>query len=118
MATFPRLKTGALAQYPLRSARQFRTSVVRFLDGTEQRWRNDSKEQIRWVVRLDLLDEAEARTVREFFLAHAGQADTFTFEDPVTGEIHPHCRFASDTCEVLQRGEQNYQVVLPIRTVA
>jgi len=56
--------------------------------------------------------------VREFFVAHAGQAETFTFEDPLTGEIHPHCRFESDTCEVLQQGEQNYQVLLQIRTVA
>ena len=36
---FPTLKTGAVMQYPGKRILQFSTDVVRFLDGTEQRYR-------------------------------------------------------------------------------
>ena len=39
MSAFPKLKTGAVAQYPASRALSQATEVVRFLDGTEQRYR-------------------------------------------------------------------------------
>ena len=36
MPAFPKLKTGAVAQYPFATQYRSRTDIVRFLDGTEQ----------------------------------------------------------------------------------
>ena len=41
MASFPQLKTSAVAQYPARRTAIFRNQSVRFLDGREQRYRGD-----------------------------------------------------------------------------
>lgn len=37
---FPTLKTGATLQYPAQRATAFSTDVVRFVDGSEQRFRD------------------------------------------------------------------------------
>jgi len=37
MASFPTLKTSAVAQYPATKAVKFQNQVMRFVDGTEQR---------------------------------------------------------------------------------
>ena len=59
MASFPTLKTGVVAQYPSDRARRFSTQVLRFLDGSEQRFAGFGAPLKRWLIRLELLDEAE-----------------------------------------------------------
>jgi hypothetical protein len=66
-AAFPHLKTGAIIQYPATKSTQHSTFVVRFLDGSDQRYRNYAAPLHRWNIRLDLLDEAEPRTLEHFF---------------------------------------------------
>jgi hypothetical protein len=59
VATFPTLKTGAVAQYGSSRTRGFSTQVFRFLDGSEQRFQDYGAPLRRWTIRLSLLDEAE-----------------------------------------------------------
>ena len=96
MASFPTLKTGAIAQYPADRTAQFSTQVCWFLDGTEQRFLQFAGVLRRWTIRLDLLSEAELETVREFFLEESGRAGSFSFTDPWTGAVYPNCSFAND----------------------
>jgi len=97
MASFPALKTGAIAQYPSDRTRQFSTQVYRFLDGSEQRFAAFSAALRQWTIRLDLLDEAELVALEEFFVSEEGRAGTFSFTDPFDGTVYANCSFASDT---------------------
>jgi hypothetical protein len=99
MASFPILKSGAVAQYPLVSQTQFATDVVLFIDGTEQRFRRYPAPLRTWTVRLDLLDEAELSATLLFFRTQRGMNGTFSFTDPVDGTVYPDCCFVSDSIQ-------------------
>lgn len=96
MAQFPALKTGAVAQYPAAYSLTLRTDVVRFFDGSEQRFRNSPQVLHRWVIALDQLDEQEMAALEEFFLENEGGAGYFAFTDPWTGLVYPLCSIDSD----------------------
>ena len=96
MATFPMLKTGAVAQYGSERSRQFSTTVLRFLDGSEQRFPGYGTALLQWVIRLDLLDESELENLEQFFESEGGRAGNFSFTDPWDGTVYPSCSFASD----------------------
>ena len=93
MATFPALKTGAVAQYGSSRTRQFSTRVFRFLDGSEQRFQQYAAPLRRWTIRLSLLDEAELAELESFFQTHGGQAESFAFPDPWDGTVYANCSF-------------------------
>jgi phage-related protein len=96
VASFPVLKTGVVAQYPSDRAKRFSTQVLRFLDGSEQRFAGFGAPLKRWLIRLELLDEGELANLEEFFVEQAGQAGTFSFTDPWDGTVHASCSFESD----------------------
>jgi phage-related protein len=91
MSSFPTLKTGAILQYPAEKQVRFATEVVRFMDGSEQRFREYQTLLHRWAIRLDLLDQSELHLLREFFRTQAGEANSFTFTDPWDGTMHANC---------------------------
>src|SRR5947209_1275632 len=98
MANFPQLKTGGVAQYPLRrSIRQVVDSVA-FLDGSEQRCAI-TRPLRAWVVRLELLDEQEISTLKTFVDQQQGACGRFQFTDPVDAVIYPNCSFSADSCD-------------------
>ena len=99
MALFPKLKTGAATQYPATASLESSTHVTRFVDGTQQRFRRRGEMVRRWDLDLSLLDEAETRALEQFFASQRGAAGTFSFADPLTGEIYESCRFEQDTAE-------------------
>src|ERR1035438_2843947 len=68
MATFPKLKTNAIAQYPVSRREQFQNQTVRFVDGSEQRYRDSAGARMQWEIQLSDLDEGELSAVEEFFL--------------------------------------------------
>jgi hypothetical protein len=102
--SFPTLKTGVVAQYPSDRTRQFSTTVLRFLDGREQRFRGYGAPLRKWTIRLELLDESELGVVSTFFEAQGGRAGLFSFTDPWDGAVYPNCSFGNDTL-ALQFGE-------------
>ena len=90
---FPQLKTGAVAQYPLRRAQQFSTEAVRFLDGSQQKFRLFGSGMRRWVISLEALDEQELCSLIDFVDAQA--SGVFAFTDPITGEVVARCALAT-----------------------
>jgi hypothetical protein len=96
MASFPALKTGAVAQYGSDRVRRFSTQVLRFLDGSEQRFPGFGTPLRQWVIRLDLLDESELANLELFFEDEDGRAGSFSFTDPWDGTVYTSCSFGSD----------------------
>jgi hypothetical protein len=114
MADFPRLKTGAVAQYPATREQGFETGICRFLDGSEQRYRSRGATR-RWAIRLGLLDEGEMREIEEFFRTTQGAAGSFSFEDPWDGMVHPDCSLESDELMIEGAGEGRHNTELVIK---
>jgi|SRR5262245_20374031 len=114
MATFPVLRTGAVAQYPAVRAESYRNEVVRFVDGSEQRYRDSAGALRRWEIALDLLDEEELRAVEAFFEEVQGAFDTFTFVDPWDAAEYPNCSLESDQLEIVVSGEMRGGTVLVV----
>jgi len=100
MASFPILKTTAAVQYPATRYVQFRNQTVRFVDGTEQRYRDAGGPLHRWEIRLSELDESEMAAIEEFFEANQGAFGNFSFTDPWDGRVYPSCSLLGDTLDV------------------
>ena len=115
MATFPTLKTGAVAQYPAPRRLQFRNQVIRFLDGAEQRYRGYAQPLRVWVIRLDLLDEAELAALADFFEMQKGAYGSFTFVDPRDNVSYPDCSFGNAGLDSLLAGEARGSATVVVR---
>jgi hypothetical protein len=102
---FPTLKTGAVMQYPGKRTFQFSTDIIRFLDGTEQRFRDYPSVLHMWTIQLDLLDEGELAALDQFFLSNQGRFGSFSFTDPWDGAVYPNCSLKADTFGFQLRGE-------------
>lgn len=105
--TFPQLKTTAVAQYPAKKLLQFKNQAIRFLDGTEQRYRDCAGPLHRWEIRLDQLDEGEVAALEQFFAADQGMFARFAFTDPWDGEIYSSCSLGSDEMAAMALAEMN-----------
>ena len=115
MASFPRLRTNAVMQYPAGRRDDHRTAVVRFVDGTEQRHREFKRARRRWLVRLEHLSEDEAGAVERFFTAWQGRFGSFEFYDPWEGVAYPDCSFEADELAVDYAAENDIRMALVIR---
>ena len=102
---FPTLKTGAVMQYPAKRTLQFNTDVHRYLDGTEQRFRENPAVLHQWTIQLDLLDESELAELDQFFQSNQGRFGSFTFTDPWDGTVYPSCSLMKDTFSFQLRAE-------------
>jgi hypothetical protein len=109
---FPTLKTGAVAQYPLEQSVRYSTEAVRFLDGSQQKFRLFGNGLRRWVVKLDLLDEQELSAVIDFI--DQQESDSFAFTDPVSGNVIAKCVIAGEQFEAVMTGEMNGQATVVI----
>ncbi len=115
MSAFPKLKTGAVAQYPASRAHTHATEVLRFVDGSEQRFRTRGQAVRRWVIRLDLLDDGEATRLEDFFRTVQGRYGSFSFEDPWDGTVHADCSLESDEFTIEAVGEGRASTSLVVR---
>jgi hypothetical protein len=116
MATFPTLRTGAIAQYPLKKTTSFQTQAVRFLDGSRQRYRIQGYGLRSWSVQLSLLDEQELGSVIAF--AERQGIAPFAFTDPVTGATANACIIAGQTFDAGMTDEMTAQTTLLIEEIA
>lgn len=114
MLTFPKLKTAAVAQYPASRITSYRNLTLRFIDGTEQRYRGSPSPLHRWTIALQQLDEAEVKAVEQFFANNSGCFGDFAFTDPWDGTVYPTCRLESDALEATMRAEMNHSLTLTI----
>jgi len=111
---FPTLKTGAVIQYPAKRKLQFVTGVIRFLDGTEQRYRDSPSVLHTWTILLTLLDEQEMAALDRFFQENQGRFASFSFTDPWDGTVYPNCSFGADTFAFQLSGEMRNKAALTI----
>ena len=114
MAAFPKLKTGAVMQYPASRSVEGATQVFRFVDGSEQRFRQRLVAR-RWVIRLERLDEEELQRLEEFFGSVQGRAGSFSFTDPWDDVAHDDCSLEGDEMVVEVSGEMRGRTVLVVR---
>src|SRR4051794_15774115 len=114
MAEFPKLKTGAVAQYPLGRETRLRNEAVRFVDGAYQRYRDSGTARRRWVIQLELLDPGELAAIEEFFLAVQGAYTPFTFTDPWDGQAYEGCRLESDEVVLAALSEMQGSTTLTV----
>jgi hypothetical protein len=115
MSTFPVLKTGAVIQMPASRTIQFATDVVQFIDGSEQRFRSYAQAYHRWIVKFDLLDDAELRNIRAFVQQVNGAAGLFSFTDPWDGTVYATCSLEDDTITDSVTGPMQSAARLTIR---
>jgi hypothetical protein len=82
-------------QYGTPVAIGWRAQVIRFMDGTDQRFLSRGRPLRRWSIDLRLLTESEIATLEAFFSTTGGEYSTFEFPDPVSGHTVPNCRLAT-----------------------
>src|SRR5260370_37981228 len=114
MATFPLLKTNAVAQYPATKVLRFQNQALRFLDGTEQRYRDAAGPLHRWEILLNQLDEGEMAALDEFFAANQGAFGSFAFTDPLDGRVYANCSLASDELDLTSLAEMSGTMSLTV----
>jgi|SRR6516164_5548818 hypothetical protein len=112
---FPVLKTRAVAQYPLGQQTRFATQSVRFLDGSQQRFRLYWSGLRKWVINLSLLDETELSSLIDFVDAQGG--DTFSFTDPVTGQAVAKCIISAEKFDAVLDDEMRGDASLTIEEI-
>jgi hypothetical protein len=93
MSSFPKLKSGAIMQWPAARELRFSTEVLEFADGSEQRFRHFSHLVRRWIVELNQLDEEDLTTMEVFYAQQQGGFGTFSFTDPWDGTVYATCQF-------------------------
>jgi phage-related protein len=114
MTTFPQLKTGAVAQYPASRSVRFQNQTIRFLDGTEQRYRDAAGPLHQWSIRLTALDESEMTALEQFFEDTEGRLGSFAFTDPWDGVQYANCSLASDDLLLGSAAEMRGRTALTI----
>jgi hypothetical protein len=95
MPTLPLLKSGQIAQYPLRRSLKLNVDNVAFLDGSEQRCAT-SRLLHEWTIELGLIDEQELSALESFVQQQQGAAGHFEFTDPTDGVHYNNCSLALD----------------------
>ena len=95
MVTFPKLSSGAVTQYPAPMTSGQPVQVLRFLDGSDQRYLLRASARRRWLVHLNLLNESETQMIEAFFLDRQADFGVFSFPDPFTGTLVANCRFGA-----------------------
>jgi phage-related protein len=115
MIRFPRLKTGAVAQYPAAMQVAFRTRRVRFIDGQEQRFREYAMPLRKWIVDLSQLDESELASLEEFFVQAQGSYGKFVFTDPLDETEYEDCSLEQDAIVLDAAGIHDGRTTLTVR---
>lgn len=116
MPTFPVLNTGAVTQYPLGFGVRYSTQSVRFLDGSQQKYRLIGTGLRRWTVKLDLLAEDELGALIEFVEQQGSAA--FTFTDPLTGASVPNCVLGGEQFDATISSNMSGQTTVVIEEMA
>ncbi|MGH9583514.1 MAG: hypothetical protein ACRD4O_11315 [Bryobacteraceae bacterium] len=82
-------------QYPAPLTSGQGAQVIRFIDGSDQRYLTQGRTLRQWEIRLDLLNDQEIQQIEAFFDAQNADYSTFMFPDPFSGAAVPNCRFGA-----------------------
>jgi len=92
---FPKLSSGAVTQYGTPVGFSSPTQIIRFLDGTDQRFLARGRILRRWLIELRLLNESEIAAMEVFFNTAKGEYSEFGFPDPISGATIANCRIGA-----------------------
>jgi phage-related protein len=112
---FPKLKTGAVGQYPSARRVEYRTEVLRFVDGTEQRYRLIGGPLRRWRLHFSSIDDEETQRLAEFFEVQEGAFGSFVFEDPWDGKSYSDCSIAADELQTVLEKEGRHRAWVELK---
>ena len=115
MSTFPKLKTQAIAQYPAIRTVVFSTSVIPFMDGQEQRFRDFAAPLLVWTIDLSQLDDEEVSNLEVFFIEQSGSFSAFDFVDPWNETVYSDCTLDNPEVLLQYQGNQAGSVRLRVR---
>ena len=94
---------------------RFSTRVLRFTDGSEQRFRDSKGARRRWMIRLELLTDDESAALASFIEARQGRHGIFTFFDPWDEVEYPNCSLEQDSHEIEMRGHLRAAATIWVR---
>jgi hypothetical protein len=94
MTSFPILSSGAISQYPTECYTGRSVGVIRFVDGSDQRFLRTARPLRRWRIDLTLLNDSEIAALEHFFVVQKGMFSLFTFTDPASQHSIANCRIA------------------------
>ncbi len=109
MADFPRLKTGAGAQYGCERILETPVQVQRFVDGTTQRFARGRARRA-WRLKLTGLSAQEAESIGTFIATHLETQEQFSFTDPWSGVEYSVCEAVESGYRVTAEGEHSYAI--------
>ena len=115
MPSFPTLKTGAVAQYPMQTGSRYVSQAVQFLDGSRQSYRIQGPALRRWSIQLNGLDEGELAGVIAFVEQQC--LVPFSFTDPVSGQTASKCIIAGQKMDAAMMQEESGQATLIIEEI-
>lgn len=113
MADFPALSSGQSLMYPVRRIHTRQTVVHRFLNDSEQRYRDRVRLEY-FVLSFTGLNPSDLGTIEAFFDEMKGPLDS-TWSVEVSGVTYNNCSFDSDTFAVTEPVDGLYDVELRIR---
>lgn len=103
MATFPVIRSGSAALYPLERGRGPAAGVARFLDGSEQRWQA-AGDLRRFVLEYRSITGYEASLLVDFFRDAKGAFDD-SHQITVGGTVYQNMAIDSDEIELVEDGK-------------
>jgi len=114
MLTFPTALTSLAFQYPAARSLTVSTSVLTFLDGSEQRYQLSGSPLRTWTIRPALLAETILEQLMTFFELAGGSAGSFSFTDPLDQKEYPQCHFKEDAAAATFRFSGRTSLALTI----
>lgn len=89
MSTFPTLKSGSVAKYPLTRGNKFRTNVATFTDLSEQRWSRGNGGLAMFSLVYNNIITSDKEILREFYGSTLGSFDS-TWQLTLKDASSPH----------------------------
>jgi phage-related protein len=114
MPTFPLLKSGQDAQYPVRRTLRQNVETISFLDGSEQRCATSGPLH-EWTIQFGLIDEQELGAIETFVEQLQGETGQFAFTDPLDGIQYNNCSLAISSLSETFHGPGRIATELVIR---
>jgi len=115
MASFPNLASGTPAKYPASCATEYRTGVITFADGSEQRYKKRAP-LVRWTLTYSDISSADVETLSMFFSTCKGAFDK-TWDITISGVLYSYCSFDQDDFAVTETRNGRFSVSLAVRQV-
>jgi len=112
--TFPSLRTGKVAQYPMERKTRLLADVQQFLNAAEQAYVDTTTARKAWRLSFTKLSDNEVATLKAFFESNQGRKGVFTFVDPWDAASYTTCSFAEDTFPQVQAEEGNNSLTLTV----